>query len=265
MLIFPEFNSVALQLGPLAIRWYGLAYVAGLLLGLSYVKHLMRRFPVRNLAPESMDDLFVWVVLGVILGGRLGFVIFYDPVRFLHAPLDILKVWQGGMSFHGGALGVILAMFVFAWKRKVHPLDIADRVVCVVPIGLFFGRLANFVNGELWGRPTSPNLPWAMVFPHVDSIPRHPSQLYEAGLEGIVLFLCLWLATRTRLTRWEPSGIFLTGYALARIFIENFRTPEIVHDFGFIQLTQGQTLSLPMLAIGMAMLYVAGPHPKANR
>lgn len=255
--MFPEFNPVALQLGPLAIRWYGLAYVAGLLLGLSYVKHLLRRFPVKGFTPEYVDDLFVWIVVGVIGGGRLGFVLFYDPVRFLHAPLDVFKVWQGGMSFHGGCLGVILAMFLFARRRRLHPLDIADRVVCAVPFGLFFGRLANFINGELWGRHTTPDLPWAMVFPHVDYFPRHPSQLYEAGLEGLILFAALWLATRKRLIRGEPSGVFLTGYALARIFVENFRTPEIVHDLGFIALTQGQLLSLPMLAVGLAMLYNA--------
>jgi phosphatidylglycerol:prolipoprotein diacylglycerol transferase len=198
-------------------------------------------------------------VLGVIVGGRLGYVLFYAPSHFLHNPLDIFKVWQGGMSFHGGTLGVIAAITWCGWRNKVNLADLADRLVPAIPIGLFLGRVANFVNGELIGRPAPETLPWSMVFPQIDTLPRHPSQLYEAALEGLLLGLLLWLATRKGITRWQPSGIFLSGYALARILVENFRTPEITHNLGLITLTQGQLLSLPMLAAGLALLAIAGP------
>lgn len=257
MLLFPEFNPVALQLGPVAIHWYGLAYVAAFVLGLSWSKYLVRRHPASGITPDRLESLFTYVILGVILGGRLGYVLFYNPSHYTAFPLDVFKVWQGGMSFHGGLLGVILAISWFAWKHQVNVVDLADRIAPAVPIGLFLGRLANFINGELVGRVTSAKLPWAMIFPHVDLYPRHPSQLYEAALEGLLLFILLFMATRKQIVRWQPSGIFLTGYALSRILIECFRTPEITHDFGFVTLTQGQLLSIPMLVLGLWLMQVS--------
>jgi phosphatidylglycerol:prolipoprotein diacylglycerol transferase len=260
MLIHPAIDPVAIHLGPLAVRWYGLAYVAALLGGLWGVKKLAERYPAKGFKAAMVDDLFIWIVVGVIAGGRLGFILFYDLARYIAEPSAILRVWEGGMSFHGGMLGVVLAMLLFAWKHRIHPVDIADRVVVWVPLGLLLGRIANFVNGELWGRVTSPDLPWAMMFPHVDSLPRHPSQLYEAGLEGVVLggLLALLIWFRKGFVRGESSGVFLLGYGLARFWVENFRTPEIVHNLGWIAVTQGQVLSLPMVVVGLAMMVWAG-------
>ncbi|TKW60967.1 MAG: prolipoprotein diacylglyceryl transferase [Blastochloris viridis] len=260
-MLFPQFNPIALQLGPIAIHWYGIAYVAAFLLGLSFTKYLVKKHPAGGITPEKIESLFTYVILGVILGGRLGYVLFYNLPHYLQFPLDILKVWQGGMSFHGGLLGVIVALAWFAWKHQVNLIDLGDRVAPAVPIGLFLGRLANFINGELVGRVTSPNLPWSMVFPHVDLYPRHPSQLYQAGLEGLVLFTLLFFATRKRIVRYQPIGIFFTGYALARILAEVFRTPEIVHNLGILQLTQGQVLSLPMLMLGLYFLHLSSKAP----
>ncbi len=258
MLIWPHINPVALKLGPLSIHWYGLAYVAALLGGLSISKRLTIGHPAKGLNADTIESAFIWVALGVILGDPLGRVQFYSPSHYLANPLLMLEVWQGGMSFHGGMLGVIFAMVAFCWKQRIHPADLADRVVPAVPLGLFLGRLANFINGELWGKPVSnPDItPWAMVFPHVDALPRHPSQLYEAGLEGLVLGAVLLWVTRKGIRRWLPSGIFLTGYALSRIFAEIFRVPEITHDLGFFFISQGQTLSLPMLAFGLWLMYL---------
>lgn len=264
MLLFPEFNPVALQIGPVAVRWYGLAYVAALVLGLLYTKWQAKKNPVPGLSPDVYDDLFTWVVLGVVLGGRLGYVLFYAPLQFLANPLEIFMVWHGGMSFHGGALGVMAALLMFCKKRNLNVFDVADRLVPAVPIGLFLGRIANFINGELVGRPTSAELPWAMIFPQVDLYPRHPSQLYEAGLEGLVLFALLFLATRKGIARTQPIGIFLVGYGLARTVVETFRTPEIVHHLGVLELTQGQLLSLPMVAVGMLFLWFSANAPKPS-
>ncbi|PZP38558.1 MAG: prolipoprotein diacylglyceryl transferase [Pseudomonas fluorescens] len=262
MLIFPQFNPVALQIGPVAVHWYGLAYVAAFLLGLSYSKYLANRHPGGGVTADKLESLFTYVILGVILGGRLGYVLFYNFSHYLEYPLDIFKVWQGGMSFHGGFLGVVFAIAWFAWKHQVNVVALADRIAPAVPIGLLLGRIANFINGELVGRITSPNLPWSMVFPHVDLYPRHPSQLYEAALEGLLLFIILFCVTRKDIPRFLPSGIFLTGYALSRILVESFRTPEIVHNLGIMQITQGQLLSLPMLALGLYFLHLAGQSRK---
>ncbi len=257
MLIYPQFNPVALQLGPVSIHWYGIAYVAAFLLGLAYAKHLARRHPAGGVTPDKLESLFTYVILGVILGGRLGFVLFYNLDHYLMYPFDILKVWQGGMSFHGGLAGVMLAVAWFAWKHQVNVIDLGDRIAPVAPIGLLLGRIANFINGELVGRITSPNLPWSMVFPHVDLYPRHPSQLYEAALEGLLLLIILAFTTRTSIRRYQPLGIFFTGYALARILVETFRTPEITHNLGILQLTQGQLLSIPMLILGLYFLHLS--------
>lgn len=263
MLTFPEIDPVALHLGPLAIRWYGLAYVAGMLGGLWIAKRLAATFPAKGITADTLDNAFTAIILGVILGGRLGFVLFYALPTYgfnllITDPTYPLRIWEGGMSFHGGVLGVVLAMLWLARRNRINPFDLADRIVPALPLGLGLGRLANFINGELWGRPADPTLPWAMVFPHVDALPRHPSQLYELGLEGLLLGALLWLATRGKsLPRYLTTGIFLTGYALARIFVETFRTPEIIHPALGLQLTQGQLLSLPMLLAGLVFLTLA--------
>jgi phosphatidylglycerol:prolipoprotein diacylglycerol transferase len=252
---FPVIDPVLIQIGPIAIRWYALAYIGGLLLGWRYLRWLVQR-PGWRLTLEDLDDLLLYVVLGVVLGGRLGYVLFYKPGFYLAHPGEILAVWEGGMSFHGGMLGVIAAMALFAWRRGIPLLEIGDAVSAAAPIGLFFGRIANFINGELFGRAS--DVPWAMVFPHGGPEARHPSQLYEAALEGLILFLVLfWIARRPRLpeTAGRIGGLFLIGYGLARSFVELFREPDA--HLGFLlggSVTMGQILSLPMILVGLFLL-----------
>lgn len=247
---FPIIDPVLVQVGPFAIRWYALAYITGILLGWWLARRLVARRPAVA-TTEQVDDFVTWAMLGIILGGRLGYVLFYRPGYYLTSPWETLYLWHGGMSFHGGALGVILALFLFARSRKLNVLSFADRIACVVPIGLFLGRLANFVNGELWGRVS--DVPWAMVFPGAGPEPRHPSQLYQAGLEGLALFgVLMWLVSRPWM-RARPgllSGAFLAGYGVARIIGEFFRQPDAYLGFLFAGATMGQLLSLPMIAIG---------------
>lgn len=253
-LMWPQFDPVAVQLGPLAVHWYGLSYVVGLLGALQLAKYLAGRYPAAGVTPARMEDLFGWVVAGVIGGGRLGYVLFYGGVDYIYEPWRILMVWQGGMSFHGGLLGVVLAGFWFCRKHGLNMLDVGDRVAPAVPFGLALGRLANFINGELWGRPADPSVvPWAMIFPHVDMVPRHPSQLYELGLEGVVLMAVLWVSVWAGggPVRGRQVGLFLAGYACARMLVEQFRTPEIMHHVLGLAITQGQTLSVPMLVVGL--------------
>lgn len=260
-LSFPVFDPVAVQIGPIAIRWYALAYITGLALGWQFVRSLATRGASR-LNRAQIDDLLFWVALGVILGGRLGYVLFYRPDHYLFNPLEILKVWQGGMSFHGGMLGVIVAIIWFSRRHKLPMLSVGDTVAVAVPIGLFFGRIANFVNGELFGRVS--DAPWAMVFPGGGLFPRHPSQLYEAGLEGLVLFLVLaWLAYRTTALRRPgmTTGVFLVGYGVARGFIELFREPDVGIALPEIGVTMGQLLSLPMLIVGLLLIIHAWRKP----
>ncbi len=251
---FPAFDPVAIRLGPLAIRWYALAYLAGLVLGWLLAKRLVRR-PGWSLTPAFVDDFLFYATLGVVVGGRLGYVLFYNLPYYLENPLEILMVWRGGMSFHGGLAGVALAALYAARKWKVSPLEVFDLAAAVAPLGLFFGRIANFVNGELWGRPT--DVPWAVVFPNAGDVPRHPSQLYEAALEGLVLFVLMqafaWRIDESK-ARGLLSGIFLSGYALARIFVEFFREPDpqLGYLFGFV--TMGQILSLPLLVVGVLLI-----------
>lgn len=256
MLLFPDFNPIALQLGPLAIHWYGLAYVAALAGGLWLAKRLAVRYPARNLKPETLDDFFLWAVLGVILGGRLGYILFYNFSAYAAEPLAIFRVWEGGMAFHGGVLGVAAALLLFAKRRQLNVLDLADRVAPVVPLGCLLGRLANFINGELVGRPAPEGLPWAMIFPHVDNIPRHPSQLYQAALEGLVVGAVVLLVVRWWGRHGTPrgfvAGCWLIGYGLARLVGETFRTPEITYLSG--TLTQGMLLSIPMVLIGLVLV-----------
>lgn len=261
VLSFPAFDPVAVQIGPIAIRWYALAYIAGLLLGWLFVRRLAKRGQ-SGLNQAQIDDLLFWVAMGVILGGRLGYTLFYRPDFYLFNPLEIVKVWQGGMSFHGGLLGVALAILWFARRNRVPMLVVGDMVAIAAPIGLFFGRIANFVNGELFGRVS--NAPWAMVFPNGDLFPRHPSQLYQAGLEGLALFLVLaWLAYRTDALRRPgmATGVFLIGYGLARGFVEFYREPDIGIALPDIGITMGQLLSLPMLIIGLLLVGRARRNP----
>jgi phosphatidylglycerol:prolipoprotein diacylglycerol transferase len=264
-LAFPSIDPVLIQIGPFAIRWYALAYIIGLVAGWRYVRRLVQR-PGWQLTPLDVDDLLLYVTLGVVLGGRLGYVLFYRPGYYLSQPLEALAVWQGGMSFHGGVVGVIAAMWLFARLRKRSFLEVGDAVVCAVPIGLFLGRIANFINGELFGRVT--DVPWGIVFPHGGPEPRHPSQLYEAGLEGVVLFVVLAVfAWRLRdpATAGRLSGIFLIGYALARSFAELFREPDAHLGFLWGGVTMGQLLSLPMLAVGLALVAWSYARPRRSR
>ncbi len=261
---FPDFDPILFQIGPLAIRWYALAYVAGILLGWRYAILLSRnvrlwggRQPTLNAA--QIDDLILWVTLGVIGGGRLGYVLFYLPSMIWEEPLNIFKVWEGGMSFHGGLLGVTLAMALFARANKLDIFRVADHVAPAVPIGLFFGRVANFINGELWGRPT--DMPWGVTgFPGVpDGYARHPSQLYEALLEGLLLFVLLRIATHRQLwlqRRGVVAGLFLAGYGAFRLSLEWVREPD-VQMLPFLRdyLTMGMLLSIPMLLIGVWMIW----------
>ena len=256
---FPAIDPVAVEIGPLAIRWYALAYVAGILIGWRYMIVLARRSPA-GLAARDIDDFVLWATLGIVLGGRLGYVLFYRPGDYLHDPLSAFALWQGGMSFHGGLCGVVLAAILFAWRRKIPWIALGDLVGAAAPIGLFFGRLANFVNGELWGRPT--DAPWGMVFPGAGPAPRHPSQLYEAALEGLVLFaLCAALIffARGLDRRGLVGGVFLAGYALARMVAELFRQPDAHLGFLLGGATMGQLLSLPVLLAGLWLILRARP------
>ena len=263
VLIFPEFDPVLLHLGPLAIRWYALAYIVGLVLGWRLMRRLVTWAPVAA-TPLEVDDFLTWATLGVVLGGRVGYVLFYQPGLYLSHPSAILEVWHGGMSFHGGMLGVILAVVLFALKRRLPLLLFADRLCTVVPIGLGLGRIANFINGELWGRPASPSLPWAMIFPRVDDVPRHPSEIYQALLEGLLLFTIMILAARRTGIRARPgmlSGLFLAGYAVARIIGEHFRQPDAFLGFLAFGVTMGQVLCIPMLVAGLGLMANARRQP----
>ncbi len=256
VLLFPQFDPVLVHLGPLAIRWYALAYIVGLVLGWRLLRRLVLA-PPSVATQEQVDDFLTWATLGVVFGGRLGYVLFYQPLYFLAHPLEIIAVWQGGMSFHGGALGVTTAVILFARRERLPLLGFADRLAVCVPIGLGLGRIANFINGELWGRPAPEWLPWAMVFPAAGPVPRHPSQLYQAGLEGIALFVLLYGLSRSTGVRARPgllSGAFLAAYAVARISGEFFRQPDAFLGYLWAGATMGQLLSLPMLGAGLALM-----------
>jgi phosphatidylglycerol:prolipoprotein diacylglycerol transferase len=248
---YPSIDPILFEFGPIIIRWYALAYISGLLLGMWYMRKLST-FPPQVIQDRDIDDFLVGATLGVILGGRLGYVVFYKPEFYFNNPLAILQVWQGGMSFHGGFLGVVAATILFARRRGIDVLIFGDLIACAAPIGLFFGRIANFVNGELFGRAT--DMPWAMIFPRGGPIARHPSQLYEAGLEGLVLFCVLGFLYRSEARRRRRGffiGIFLVGYSVARGFVEFFRQPDAFLGVLFGGLTMGQLLSLPILLVGI--------------
>ena len=267
VLPFPDIDPFAIRIGPVGIRWYALAYIVGLLLGWRYVVLLVRRprlWPADTppFAPDRAETLLFFATFGVILGGRLGYVLFYNLPYYLDNPLDIVKTWEGGMAFHGGVIGVILAGFLFCRLNPAPPLSTADAVACAAPFGLLFGRLANFVNGELWGKPWDG--PWAFVFPHDPlQVPRHPSQLYEAALEGLLLMVVLAvLAWGGGLRRpGLAAGVFIAGYGLSRAAVEVFREPNPGLDCVIAPLGQciqmGQLLSLPMIAVGFALAALA--------
>lgn len=254
---YPAINPVAFEIGPVAVKWYGLAYSAGLLLGWLYIRRLLStpqlwRDNTAPFKPERADDLLLFMTVGVILGGRLGSVLFYEPGFYLKNPALIPQVWKGGMAFHGALIGTVIAIWLFSRWQKVPVLSAGDLCAAAVPLGLFFGRLANFINGELWGRPSS--VPWAMVFPDGGPAPRHPSQLYEASLEGLALFLLLRFLTHKRLALKSPgtvAGTFLAGYGIARSFCEFFREPDPLHAFSAGIFTPGIVYSIPMIIIGI--------------
>ena len=253
-LIFPAIDPVAIQIGPLAVRWYALAYVMGLVAGWQYVRRLVEAQRI-ELSVEMVDDLLLWIMLGVILGGRLGYALFYQFGYYIKEPLEIFAVWRGGMSFHGGLIGVVLAIVFFARRRGIQVLSVADAVAPAFPFGLMLGRISNFINGELYGRITE--MPWGMIFPRGGDVPRHPSQLYEAVLEGgLLLALMLWLVHMRNAHRRSGllSGIFLVGYAFARVTSELFREPDSHIGFLWSGVTMGQTLSIPLAALGLWLI-----------
>jgi phosphatidylglycerol---prolipoprotein diacylglyceryl transferase len=252
MLVHPQFDPIAFQIGPVAVRWYGLMYLVGFVLFVVLGKVRARRNLLTGWHPRDVDDMLFYGVFGVILGGRLGYVLFYKPLHYVAHPLEILQVWSGGMSFHGGFLGVLVALWLFARNRDKRFLDVTDFVAPLVPLGLAAGRLGNFINGELVGRVT--DVPWAMVFPQVDGLPRHPSQLYQFGLEGVVLFLLLWWYAGRARPMGAVSAMFLIGYGAFRFIAEFAREPDNFLGFLAGGLTMGQWLSLPMMAAGVVML-----------
>jgi phosphatidylglycerol:prolipoprotein diacylglycerol transferase len=256
---YPDIDPVALRLGPIAIRWYALAYIAGLTGGWRYLRWLAARSQAKITALQ-IDDFLVWATIGTVLGGRLGYVLFYKPSFYFADPAHILYVWQGGMSFHGGALGVILALILYCRRYQISILEFGDLLCCVVPLGLFFGRVANFINGELWGRVTDDSVPWAMVFPNAGPEPRHPSQLYEAGLEGLTLLLVLhllWRVDAIRQRHGTLAGAFLLGYGIARAISEFFRQPDDFLGFLWGGATMGQLLSIPLMIVGLILIFRA--------
>lgn len=265
MLNYPQIDPVALQIGPIAIHWYGLMYLIGFglvwLLGRWRIQHGDTDLTLRDL-----EDIIFYSVLGVVAGGRLGYVLFYKPAEYLAHPLEIFYLWQGGMSFHGGLIGVIVVLLIFARKRHKTLLEIGDFVAPLIPLGLAAGRLGNFINGELWGRPTS--LSWGMVFPQsADGIARHPSQLYEMALEGFVLFAVIWLFTRKPRPVGQASAVFLMGYGLFRFLVEFTREPDYYLGLLAAGLSMGQLLSLPMILAGVVIFAWSAkkPNPGSTR
>jgi len=267
VLPYPVIDPVAIEFGPVAVRWYGLAYMAGILCGWLYARRLVSRPELWGGKPpmtvSQADDFLLWITLGIVLGGRLGFVLFYEPSFFWQNPSEIPAVWNGGMAFHGGLLGVVIAVYFFSRFKHINPLSLGDIASAATPIGLFFGRLANFINAEVVGRAT--DVPWAMVFPGTDGLPRHPSQLYEAALEGVVLFVILRIATHRYHALRRPGtvfGLFLIFYAIFRSLVEEFaREPHPGHPMDIGILTPGIVYSIPMILIGAWLIWRARRKP----
>lgn len=254
---FPNIDQVIFPVyGPFALRWYSLAYIAGIVLGWLYTRKMLRTYPQKNLDVSHLDDVLSYLILGVVIGGRLGYVLFYKPLEYLQHPLEIFKVWEGGMSFHGGLVGAALAFAFYARRKKIPFFTLTDVASTAAPIGLFFGRIANFINGEVFGRVA--DVPWAVLFPTGGYLPRHPSQLYEAFLEGLVLFFVLrWFVVRSNKlnARGFISGLFVAGYGVARFVVEFFREPDFFLGFVFQCFTQGQLLSLPLILYGSYLMW----------
>jgi len=260
MLIHPQFSPVALQLGPVAIHWYGLTYLVafGLFLWLAGRRVALPQFAQAGWSRRDVEDLLFYGVLGVVIGGRLGYVLFYKPGYYAAHPLEILAVWKGGMAFHGGLLGVLAAMALFARQRGRHFLEVTDLIAPAVPTGLASGRIGNFINGELWGRAADPSLPWAMVYPQSGlGIPRHPSPLYQFALEGLLLFVLLWFYAKPKRGLGQVSGAFLMGYGLLRFVAEYFREPDDFLGLLALNMSMGQWLCVPMVLAG-AVLWQRG-------
>lgn len=252
MLQFPDIDPVIISIGPLDIYWYSLAYVAGILIGWYYCDQLIRRNYTNEITSKNLDDFISWLVISIIIGGRLGYVLFYDPVKYFAEPLEIFKTYKGGMSFHGGMIGVIITSFAFCKKNRVNFFSLIDLLAVATPLALFLGRIANFINGELYGRIT--NVPWAIIFPYSDMMPRHPSQLYEAFFEGIILFLILSYQVFYKSAlkqRGLITGYFLSFYSIFRIMIEFIREPDEKLGYFAQYFTMGQLLCVPMLLIGI--------------
>ncbi|GHU04658.1 prolipoprotein diacylglyceryl transferase [Alphaproteobacteria bacterium] len=265
-LAFPEIDPVAIRIGSFGVRWYALAYMAGLFGGWGVMRALVSRPPFA-MTRRQLDDFLLYVTLGVVLGGRLGYVLFYKPSFFLQNPVEIVKLWEGGMSFHGGLLGVFIALVLFVRAKRLDIFAVGDVLCAAAPLGLFFGRIANFINSELYGRETT--VPWAVIFPYGGPVGRHPSQLYEALLEGFALFvllLLLWLKPGVRLRSGLISGVFLIGYGAARIFVEFFRQPDAFLGFLWGSVTMGQLLSAPLILSGVGLVFYAAqkasPEPR---
>lgn len=258
MWVHPQFDPVAIHLGPVAIHWYGLTYLAafGLFLYLGSLRVRQPQYANTGWVRRDVEDLLFFGVLGVVLGGRVGYVLFYKPGFYLQHPLDVLAVWQGGMSFHGGLLGVMTAMAVFAWRRQRPFLQVMDVIAPCVPTGLACGRIGNFINGELWGRQADASLPWAMIFPQSGlEIPRHPSQIYQFLMEGLLLFVLLWIYARKPRALGQVSAAFLTGYGLFRFIAEYFREPDAYLGLLALGMSMGQWLCVPMI-VGGALMWV---------
>ncbi len=253
---FPMIDPVLIEIGPFAIRWYALAYIFGIFGGIFYMKYLNKASSA-IMTPKQLDDFLIWVLFGVIIGGRLGYVIFYNPIFYINNPYEIIMTWKGGMSFHGGLIGVSLVIILYSYKLQINKWFLSDLVSCAVPIGIFLGRTANFINGELYGR-IALNIKWAIVFPNAGPLPRHPSQLYEAALEGVLLFLIMYFFWRNKKIRNNHgllTGIFCILYALFRSFCEYFREPDAHLGFLFYQITMGQLLSILLLLFGCLVMH----------
>jgi phosphatidylglycerol---prolipoprotein diacylglyceryl transferase len=261
---FPAIDPVMVHIGPVALHWYGMAYVVGIIVGWQYAIWLVKRF-VPSISKIQIDDFMMWALAGIIIGGRLGHILFFEPMRYLSNPLEILMTWKGGMAFHGGLLGVVVACIIYCHRHKITILRFGDVMASIAPIGLLLGRLANFINAELYGRVT--DVPWGMVFPNGGPFPRHPSQLYEAFFEGAVLFILLHVSWRIPFIKEVPGrifGLFLLGYGLARTMVEFVREPDTLYGIMGLELTTGQLLSIPLVITGIWLMVQKATLPNGD-